>query len=360
MPHAIEMDSTVERWIMRSVPKNVKFRDVFYDALDQKIQLAQPLLDSPDKCYWFGVEFATELATKWRQEGKPQEERDIALGEDLFNSEAKKTTGYFHEAQESVNRCVNDLYIADNIKRYLRGIIDNVALRFSNSGDHLTTQRDDTIVVTINVSDFYWTNSTIPNWYGEPQSEHFSRVRSLMIISHELGHAIGMAMTKDRNVFESRAPVKYGNSGMKKYPLTFHLPKGPTRADSVEHVYYDVAKNERFASYFSHAVQEGLGAPFRTVVDEALSCLLPYKMGLSMKQLQYVWNGFQDQIYFNEFPDYQDLERYGMNMLYADLYMPMYKNDGMHFLFPFSQTAVEQVIRRAWRKKVKEFSLNIS
>jgi len=322
--------------------------------LDQKIQIAQPQLDSIEECFWFGVTFATDIAAQWRQGVKPQGDQDMPLGKDIFENEAKKATGYFYEAQEAVNHCINDLYIANNTKHYLRGIIDNVVLRFSDSGDHLTTQEGDTVFVTINLEDFYLTNSTIPYLYGEPQSEDFSRSRGLMIMSHELGHAIGLAMTKDKNIFEARASIKYGNYGMKKYPLTFRPPKGPARVDSVEQVYFDAVKNERFASYFSHAVQEGLGVPFRTVIDGALLFLSPYQMGVSMKQLQYIWDGFREQLYFNEFPGSLEQKRYGVDMLLADLYMPIYKNDGMHLLFPFSRTAVEQVIKRAWREKIKE------
>jgi len=356
MPHAIEIDPEVERWILQSIPKQKLPYNPFYDALDQKIQTGQVNLDELDACYEFGGELGAEIACQLRQNGRPQETQSALTQENFGMDELNNTRELFHEAQEAVNRCIDELLIPEGAKTYLRGTVDNVTLRFSSVGDHLTTVEDDTFIITLNLYDLCAMDRIIPHWFGEPESKEFSRAIRLMLIGHELGHVIGIAMTTSNDVFEERAPVKYGDSGMEGYPITFTIPDGPEREDTVEKLFYDVSKNERFAWYFSCAIQQGLGLSSQVSVDMArVNLLYPYQLGLSMAQLQYILVGLQEQLLSNEFTTPEDRKKYGVNTLNADLYIPLYKNDGMHKLFPFSKRAVESTINHAWQ----ELLLNI-
>jgi hypothetical protein len=354
MSHDIEIDSRLEQWILRSIPNKKIFHDPLFSDLDQKIRISNQNLDSLDECFRFGVQFGAELADQWRQHGRLQEEPITLSQENLSKDELKNTLEFFQEGQEAVNRCIDELSISEDSKRYLHGTIDNVTVRFSGLGDHLTTLESDIFIITLNLNDLREMDRLVPQWFGEPESGQFSRAIRLILISHELGHVIGIAMTTNRNVFEERAPVKYGDSGMKEYPIVFNIPDGPEKENSVEQVFFDVAKNERFASYFSFAIQQGLGLSSHIVIDEALVHFIPpYQTGLSMEQLQYIFDGLQKQLYYNEFTTPEDREKYGVNLLNADLYMALYKNDGMHMLFPFSRAAVEHVIVKAWPTLLK-------
>jgi len=243
---------------------------------------------------------------------------------------------------------VHSLNIPDESKQHIKQYLDSVRFRYAANaeGDQygysgLSVTHDSIPYIFLYPWSIVGGAYTLAHFFGQEVSADLIKATIAETVGHELGHKVAESLAETSDDF--KFPPQVQESFFKRFPIDFSSPESEEDHNFAQ-IFPHITLKECFADYFCTWASSALGYRSEILLDKArLELVHPYITGLPFHKLHTYTQGLVEGICAGS----PKPEEVGHEMCMASLtmYSSMYKNYGLFYLYPFTRTEIEDLIK---------------